>query len=60
LIAGSPREAGAALRAEPWTCPHCGGTAFNVTSPYQEGDLDDVPVPIAALRDMRQARERDG
>jgi hypothetical protein len=53
LIAGSPAEAGAALRAESWTCPHCGGTDFDVTCPYRDGDLDDLPIPILALRELR-------
>lgn len=53
LIASSVQEAGTVLRAEEWTCPHCGGAGYEVTSPYQDGDLDDVPMPIASARLLR-------
>ena len=45
LIAGSHAEGEAALRAQPWTCPHCGAADYDVTTPYRDGDLDEVPIP---------------
>lgn len=53
LIAGSHGDGERDLRSQPWTCPRCGGADFEVTTTYQDGDLDHVPVPIGALRDLR-------
>ena len=56
LIAGSHADGGEGLRSERWGCPACGGTAYDVCSPYREGDFDAVPVAISAARIVRRIR----